>query len=387
MKKATRQQTKDHNVRLVLKTIYDQEKISRADIARATRLTRPTVSSIVAELIDGRFVIETGQGPSAGGKRPTLLTVAQDDHQLLSIDLGSHEFRGAVVNLRGDILHQVAYPVAQRTRQAAVDLAFELVAALTAVASQPLLGIGIGTPGLVNPAAGIIRHAVNLDWVDLPLADMLAAHYDLPIYVANDSHMAALAEYTFGPARPGSNLIVIKIGRGIGAGIVLNGQPFYGDGMGAGEIGHVVVERFGREGNGRLCTCGNHDCLETVASTAAILQQARQATHQPDLDWTAVAAAYHAGDTAVNPLIDSAAVYLGGAIAALVGITNVHHIVLAGRVNQFGEPFLQRIQAEMSRRVMPSLAADTQVSYATFGSEIVMLGCSAMILQQELGII
>ena len=116
MQKATRQQTKNHNSQLILKTIYDAGEISRADIARATHLTRPTVSSIVAELIEDEFVIETGLGSSAGGKRPTLLSVDHENHQLLSVDLGSHEFRGAVINLRGDIIHRIDLPPHQHNK-------------------------------------------------------------------------------------------------------------------------------------------------------------------------------------------------------------------------------------------------------------------------------
>jgi len=383
MKKATRQQTKDHNTRLVLKTIYDVGEISRADIARATRLTRPTVSAIVAELMEQMFVVETGQGPSAGGKRPTLLSIAQDNHHLLAADLGSQEFRGAIVNLRGDIHHQIVMPVDGRRADAALQMAYDLLDELTAVSPTPLLGIGIGTPGLVDASAGIVRHAVNLDWHDLPLAGLLAARYGAPLHLANDSHMAALAEYTFGAARDSQNLIVVKIGRGIGAGIVLHGQPFYGDGMGAGEIGHVVMD----EENGRLCTCGNVGCLETIAGAAAMLGQTQTATTRTGLTWEELVAAYAAGDTAVSPIIQHAAQVLGRAIAGLIGSLNVRHIVLAGPVVALGQPYLQAVTAAARQHVMPTLAADTQISFAALGSDIVILGCSAMILNEELGII
>lgn len=383
MKKATRQQSRDHNTRLVLKTIYDAGEISRADIARATRLTRPTVSAIVTDLMDNQFVIETGQGPSAGGKRPTLLRVAEDNYHLLAVDLGSQEFRGALMNLKGEICHHRAFPVNHQQAKAALTLVYTLLDELTAVSTTPLLGISIGAPGLVDAQKGIIRHAVNLNWVDLPLGDLLAARYRAPIYLANDSHMAALAEYTFGAARDGRHLIVIKIGRGVGAGLVLNGRPFYGDGLSAGEIGHVVVD----DGpNGRPCTCGNTGCLETVASAAAILRQAQDAAGQPDLAWEDVVAAYGEGETAVTAIVHHAANALGQAIAGLIGSLNVRHIVLAGPVSQFSPPFLETIATAARRRVMPALAAATEISATTLGSDMVILGCSAMILRQELGI-
>jgi N-acetylglucosamine repressor len=382
LKKATRQQTKNHNSRLVLKTIYDAGEISRADIARATHLTRPTVSSIVADLIGERFVIETGQGPSAGGKRPTLLSVAQDAYQLLSIDLGSQEFRGAVLNLRGEILHRIDVPSAPYSGEEALELAFSLIDQLVAKTSAELLGIGIGTPGLVDADAGVVINAVNLGWVDVPLRDLVYGRFQKPVAVANDSHMSALAEYTFGANRESDNLIVIKIGRGIGAGIVLYGRPFCGDGMGAGEIGHIVMAE-----NGRSCTCGNRGCLETVAGTAAILAQARELLGQPDLTWESLLAKFENGEAVATNLITTVGHYLGKAIASLVGGYNVHHIVITGRMAHFGQPLLDVIQTEMRGRVMPALADQTKISFSSFGDEVVILGCSAMVLHEELGII
>ncbi|MFQ5435795.1 MAG: ROK family protein, partial [Anaerolineae bacterium] len=164
MRKATRQQTKTHNTRLVLKTIYEHGRPSRADIARITYLTRPTVSSIVADLINENLVIEDGPGPSAGGKRPTLLKINHDAHQLLCIDLGSKVFHGALVNLHGRITQRIDFPAEDKKQSEALQLMYDLINNLLAANSTPILGIAIGTPGLIDPQQGIVRRAVNLDW-------------------------------------------------------------------------------------------------------------------------------------------------------------------------------------------------------------------------------
>ncbi len=391
MQKATRQQTKKHNLKLVMRTVYNNGGISRADIARSTGLTRPTVSRIVAELIDERFVVETGQGPSAGGKRPTLLDVDQESHQLLALDLGSREFRGAVVNLRGAILERQTFPTEGKKGDAALKLVRELLRALIKVACSPILGIGIGSPGLTNPDEGVIREAVNLGWFKLHLADLLSKEFDHPIYLANDSHMAALGEYTFGANWHASNMLVLKIGQGIGSGIILDGHPYYGDGYGAGEIGHVVVDE-----NGLQCTCGNYGCLETTTSTQAIIRSAReQAKHFPDsllgqassLTWETIVSALDAGDLAAGSVVHQAGRFLGVAIANLVATLNIHRIVIAGRVYQLGDAFIASAMNEVRCRTLPSMVADTQVSYSDLGSDIVILGSSAMVLKQELGVI
>jgi hypothetical protein len=264
MKKATRQQTKQHNYRLVLKTVYDHTDLSRADVARITRLTRTTVSDIVSGLIEQDLLEERGLGESAGGKPPILLSVKNDARQVVCLDLSNHFFRGALVNLRGEISSQISLPVESPMGERALACVYELIDRLTLAATAPIAGIGIGSPGLVDAHGGVIRRAVNLGWIDLPLKSLLEGRYRLPIYIANDSQTAALAEFTFGAGKEASNLVVIKVGQGIGSGIVLQGQLHYGDGFGAGEIGHLKVVEDGAQ-----CSCGNTGCLETVASQRA----------------------------------------------------------------------------------------------------------------------
>lgn len=391
MLKATREQTKTHNTELVLKTIYDQNTISRADIARLTHLTRPTVSTIVSRLIDDQYVMEIGQGPSAGGKRPTLLQVDNDSHQLVCVDLGSAEFNGATVNLRGEIGERVSFAVNGHRQEAALQLVYELIDTLLSKATAPVLGIGIGTPGLVNSVQGVIENAVNLEWSELPIRQLLAAHYQKPIYVVNDSHAAAFAEYTFGEPHDSQNLLVVKVGQGVGAGIVLNGQLYYGDGFGAGEIGHVVVVE-----NGELCTCGNFGCLETVVSRPAIMQKARLLAAQhptsalgqlAGISWEAVVATYHQGDPVVQGLVLEVGRYLGVALANLVGSLNIHHIVIVGRLAAFGEGLLTAVCQSVSQHALPSMARATHITFSSLQSDTVILGCAAIILKHELGII
>lgn len=392
--KATHQQTKTYNSQLVLKTIYDHGRISRADVARHTRLTRTTVSSVVADLIEKGLMEEVGHGPSAGGKAPILLSVIDDARHLIGIDLANGEFRGAVVNLRGEIRHAIYRPLQGRQGENALEMVYELVNALMSAATRPLLGIGIGTPGLIDTTNGVVCQAVNLDWRDLPLRSILQARYNLPIYLANDSHVAALAEYIFGSGQNTTNLVVVKVGEGIGAGIVIGGQLFQGDGYGAGEIGHTTVVE-----NGLRCPCGNLGCLETVASTRAILERARavaqtepgSALHQfvarpVDLTLEALGEAFQSGDEASQRIILEAGHYLGIAVSHLVNTLNIQHISILGSLTRFGSPFLEAVREEMLRRSLSALARETQVSYAGLGQDVVILGASALLLTHELGL-
>lgn len=381
MRKATRQQTKNHNSRLVLQTILDQNQMSRADIARQTGLTRPTVSSIVGDLLDAGYIHETGPGPSLGGKPPTFLSANENGRQLIALDLSGSEFRAALVDWRGRIRHRAAAQLTDPRGEPALSAGAALVASLLAVANAPVLGIGVGTPGLVDPRTGVVLRSVNLDWHDLPLRDRFAAQFDLPVHVANDSHLAALAEYTYGAAGESDHLIAIRIGQGVGAGIVLNGRPFYGDGFGAGEIGHVVVAP-----DGELCSCGNRGCLETTSSTRAMLRQAQLAGGQAITDWPAFVNAVRAGQQVAVAIAAEAGRRLGTAVATLIGGFNITTIVLAGRVAELGAAFLEPVRSEMRRCVLPSMADQTTVTYSTLESDSVLLGGTALVLQRELGV-
>jgi len=278
--KATHQLTKAYNYRLVLRTIYDRglpasrhghDQISRAEVARVTGLSRTTVSDIVSDLLTQNLVEEVGFGLSSGGKNPILLQVRPDARHLIGIDLSGDEFRGEVVNLRGETRGAVSLPLSGRSGQSAMDLVYCLIDQLLPAATAPMLGLGVGTPGLIDAERGSQVHwSVNLDWLDMPLRDLLEARYQLPVSVLNDCQASALAEHFFGPAQRSSNLVLIKSEQGVGSGVILNGQLFHGDNFGAGEIGHVVIDP-----DGPPCRCGNRGCLETLASVSAVVERAR----------------------------------------------------------------------------------------------------------------
>ena len=395
MYKATQQQTKQHNKRLILKTIYAQHDISRANIARATSLTRTTVSNNVSELIEDGLVAEIGHGESRGGKRPILLSLVDNARNLIGIDLGNSEFRGGIFDLRGNILHCVNAHVNDCLGQDAVQLLYDLIDRLTALCTQQIAGIAIGTPGVTDATRGVVYEAVNLGWHNIPLKELLEERYPFPIHVANDSQVAALGEYIFGQNREMPNLVVVKAGRGISAGVVLDGRLYIGERSGQGEIGHVVVEE-----NGLLCRCGQRGCLETVASTRAIVERAqllalgdinsplRHLSPLPDyLTTDNIFTAFEAGDEAVRDIITDAGRYLGVAIAHLVALLNIQHIVIGGRMARFGQWLVDAIEQELSCRVLPKIAEETDISVSQLGEDIVIQGSAALLLSRELELV
>lgn len=395
MKKSTQESTKLHNSRLVLSTIYRLGEVSRVDVARQTGLTRTTVSEVVGRFIQEGLVVETGVSPSRGGKPAILLRVDDDARHLVGVDLANSAFRGAVVNLRGKIVQRLSLPIQERDGDAALSLTFNLIDRLLQMTDRPILGIGVGTPGLMDPVQRVVRYAANLDWHDLPLGDLLEERYRMPIYIANDSQVAALAEFTFGRQAQGSNLVVIKAGRGVSAGIVLNGELFYGDHHSAGEIGHIRMVA-----GGERCRCGNTGCLETLVSTRSLIRRARAiAAQEPgsglnrlasspeEIDSDTIWQAYQEGEPSVRALIAEAGDYLGVAAAQIAGALNVDQIILAGRLARYGEGMVAPMQKRVSQDILPALARHTRVATSTLGDDVVILGAASLILRHELGLI
>ena len=387
-KKATHQQTKQLNRDLVLKLIFDHETISRAEVARLTKLTRATVSEIVTGLMDEGLVEEIGYGESIGGKAPILLSLVADSRYLIGLNLAKDKFVGAVVNLRGQIKEMVEFPVNERDGVQALQLVYQMLDQLTAKGWKPLVGIGIGTPGLVNTLEGVVVNAVNLDWQDLPLAQLLEARYRLPVSILNDSQATAIGEFVYGQDHPAdSNLIVITVKHGIGAGILIHGRLFQGDGGGAGEIGHVVVQE-----EGALCRCGNRGCLETIASAHAVVRRVQALAGEypqsslaknPAAGLAEIEAAWRAGDALAQRVMSDAAHYLGGAIAALVGVLNIQKIVLTGDLACFGAPWLEQVRAAAARVALTRLAQQTSLEFGLLDIQACVLGASAFMLLEN----
>lgn len=396
MEKPLPRRARVRNTQLILKTIYRSGPISRAEVARVTNLTPPTVSDVVGSLIGTGLVEEVGLAPSSSGRRAILLKVADDSRQLVGVDLSREDFRGALANLRGQISHRIDLPLQGRDGDAALDLVYELVDALLNTATKPLLGIGIGSPGLVDAANGVLQQSVNLNWRYIDFRNLLAKRYNLPVYMANDSQVGAFAMYTFGKRYEDDlPLVVINLGWGVGAGIIIDGHLLHGSPVGAGEIGHITVVSGGDQ-----CACGNYGCLETIASSRAIIRRVRMlaeenpgssinslVTDTQKIDMRTIMTALEAGNEDVRQVILEAGEALGIVAANLVGVLGSCRILLRGSVAQFGQLLLDPMREEMDRRALPSLARATELDIASVGSDIVIQGASALILHNELGVL
>lgn len=362
--KAAREDTRTTNRRLVLQQLFNGGVLSRADLARVTGLTAATVSTLVNELASEDLIDEADplEDPSRVGKPPTLLRLRSHARSVVAIDLSDPtRLHAGVVDLGGNVTSRFDTSLDGISGDAAVALVLSTARRATEQASSPILGIGIGTPGVVT-ADGVVVEATGFDWHDVELQRVTEEASDLPTCVANDANAAAVAEFSRG-GHDTSHLAVIRIGSGVGAGLILNGRPFEGQHAGAGEIGHLVVDRAGP-----LCRCGHRGCLETFLS-------------EPHLH-----AALNAPGASREGVIAAAAERLGVALASLVSILDLGDIIVSGPRELLGETFCSQATASLQQRCLQSISGAVDVRYSELGGDGVLLGAAALVLSKELGV-
>lgn len=359
--KLLQEDTRRHHRSLLLQQLFREGPASRADLARTTGLTRVTVSDLVGELVGDGLVEELGSPVgSRVGKPPTLVGLAADSTHIVGIDLSATDrMTGAVINLLGQVQARHEVAVDGATGAEAVALVHRLAAELIAMTDRPVLGVGVGSPGVVD-ARGTVIDAPNLDWADTPLSASLAQALDLPVFVANDANTAVLGEHTFGETGDGG-LMVLRVGTGVGAGLVLEGSLLHGHRGAAGEIGHVVVDP-----DGERCACGRTGCLETIL---AVPRLRRVLTEEN-----------------AEQVLTRVGEQLGAALAPVVGTLNLQELVLSGPQELLDGPLREAADSSIRERTMPVSSEGLVVRASTLGEDVVLVGAAVLVLAGQLGV-
>ena len=247
----------------VLRAIATYGPVSRAQLARDLGLSGPTLTQATKYLFDRGLITEVKQSPSTGGRPATLLGLVANAGQVLGIKLADNHAVGVCVNLQSEILWSFEEPFSSRGEEAIKEL-IALLKKHTKKIKGQLLGIGIGIPGVVSPIDSGTANSAMLGWNNVNVGKRISDALNTPVLLENDVNTLAVTESLYGHGRDVSNFITITLGRGIGMGLVINGELYAGS-YGAGEFGHVNAVNGGVK-----CECGKFGCLETVASSPAI---------------------------------------------------------------------------------------------------------------------
>jgi len=332
----------------ILEMIRCNGPISRTQIAEDLQVSLPTVMRIVDELMLDGLIAEDGEKEWSGGRKRKRLIFNGSQHLVIGIDLGGTKIYGAVADFNGQIHHEVRMDQHETKADESLELLYNVIDRCLAYAQQTDLqvrGIGIGVPGVVQPDTGIVTIAPALDWENYPLKDHLMTRYVYPIAIDNDVNLAALGEMWFGTTEDEVNLVLLTIGTGIGAGVIINGAVYGGSHNMAGEVGYFLPDRsyLGQQFPG-------FGALEKLASGTGIAIRARRALgglcSQEELDTLTAYDVFDAvrrEESWAIPVFEDTVGYLAQLIAAIAGIFDPDVIILGGGVSRSADLLIEPI--------------------------------------------
>ena len=367
------------NRRAVLGALATDGPQSRADLTRATRLSRTTVSSLVQDLIAANQAVETadrGRPHKGGSGRPPLLVAATSAHGTVAgIDIGHHHVRVAIADQVGSILAEDVRPVdVDAHGSPTLDRVTRMLRSLTRTSGlelRGLRGVGLCIPAPIDRRSAQIRSGIMPGWRDLAPAEQLEERLGVPVTADNDANLGALAELHHGVAHGVGDFVYLKLASGVGAGLVLGGRLYRGATGIAGEIGHVQIVE-----HGRLCRCGNRGCLETEVSVPRLLEHVRP-MHDEDLTADQMVELDQAGDTGVRRVLGDAGQTVGRALADLCNSLNPTMLVIGGPLGS-ATSLVEGVRASVDRYAQPNAAAAVRVVSAALGERAEITGAVAM---------
>jgi predicted NBD/HSP70 family sugar kinase len=371
------------NLSTIVRALHARGPLSRSELVARTGLTRSAIRSHVGELVSAGLVSEERPAPLGLPGRPSpVVSLDSDRVSVLALEIAVDSLAAAHVGPSGEIveLRRVDRPRGQMTVD---DIVSDLAALAHAVRPGPLgpgavVGIGVAVAGVVRQADGLVRTAPNLGWTDVPLVERMsrALRTNLPVTVANEADLGALAESRRGAALGADDVLYISGEVGVGGGVIVDGRPLTGVGGYGGEVGHIPVNPFGA-----TCSCGAVGCWETEIGEGVLLRLAGQSPDggRPAVD--AVLAAADAGDPSALAAIDHVGTWLGIGLAGLVNVFDPRLIVLGGRFARLAPYVGAIVDAELDRRALAAPRDLVRVTAATLGDDAPLLGAAELAIE------
>lgn len=384
---------KSLNRTLILNIIRKDGPISRAEIAKIAKLTPPTVTNIVHELLEAQLVKESEMGASTGGRKPILLTINAESFYVIGLDVGIHKIRAVAADLNAAIKNEQVVTIQKGIgKEELIQLLIKQVNEMmqnTNLSKDKIIGIGVGMHGVVDSKEGVALYAPNFGLKSIPIKDRLEEVFQLPVKVENDAKVLALGEKWFGYGINIQNMVCLNVGIGIGAGIIIEDKLFNGKNGIAGEIGHTAIDL-----NGPKCSCGNYGCLQALSSGDAIREHMLKEINlgrktkvvelvQGELEMIEGKIIHEAailGDELAREVLTKSGRYLGVGIANLINVMNPDLVVISGGVSKAGHYILDPIKEVVADRVLNEEAKKTMVLQSKLGDHGTAIGAITLVL-------
>jgi len=369
---------------------------SRTDLAQRLGASRASVTGIVRELFERGILEETTEAESTGGRRAKMLDFSADFGCVIGIDMGATSVDIALADFRGTFLARQHAPIDVNDGPDVVLAQVQEIALMLAqehgVAPDEVLSIGIGVPGPVDFMKGVlVSPPIMPGWEKHPIRERMRESFPrATVVVDNDVNVMALGELRSGAGKDSSNFLFVKVGTGIGCGIVAHGEIYRGTDGSAGDIGHIQADR-----DGPVCHCGNVGCIEAMASGKAIARQALALARDgsspilaqyltegaPELTAKHVGQAAHQGDKAAMELIKFSGSLIGQVLAGTVNFFNPSMILIGGGVSKIGTQFLATIRRGVLSRSLPLSTQHLRIDYSPMGDDAGVTGAVTLALE------
>jgi glucokinase-like ROK family protein len=362
--------------------------ISRAELAQRMMLSRAAITIIINDLLESGIIQETESRNGSSGRPPIILEINPEYGHVVGIDMGATHLSIILANFCAQVMDEVQIPyLINRGPELClpeVDQHFQDLLARNNLELTEISAIGVDVPGPIVAEAGIVlAPPIMPGWDRYPIRETLEKKWGIPVALSNDAEAGALGEWAFGAGRGEHDLAYIKVGTGIGAGLLLDGRIYRGATGSAGEIGHLTMVE-----NGPLCNCGNNGCLEALAGGQAIARQAQEAVQCGErtvlsnmgrtekITAQDVASAAQRGDLVAQKIVSEAGSHLGVALAGLVNLFNPGMVVVGGGIAQIGDLFLQPVRDAVMRRSLPAAARTVKITTAILGHRSSSIGAA-----------
>lgn len=364
---------------------FSASGLSRSELADQMGLTRAAVSLIINDLIENKIVIEAESRSAPSGRPPVVLEINPDQGLVAAIDMGATHISIALADFTARILQEVEFPFDIKAGPE-VCLAQANNHLLQLLESQHLTiadlsAVGIGVPGPVITEAGMVyAPPIMPGWDRYPIRETLEKMWGCAVTLNNDAELGALGEWAYGAGRGEKNIAYIKVGSGIGAGLIMNKQIYGGTTGAAGEIGHLTIDE-----NGPLCSCGNRGCLEAFAGGDAIAKQGQELVQSgkrtllSDLKTIRahdVSEAARRGDLHAQEILRRSGTFIGIAIAGLINLFNPSIVIIGGGVAQVGDIITVPIRQAVRERAMRASEQSVRIVTGMLGRRSLLIGAT-----------
>ena len=379
----------------VMRALRRQGRISRTEISNITGWSKAKASQEIRSLVNKGYLMEFGEGISQGGRKPGLLQINNQLGYIAGIDIGATSMDIALADVTGLILRRCSESTDVHLSPETVlarcnELLLEIIREQGAAPTQ-ILGIGVGVPGPVDFARGVlVAPPLMPEWENFLIRDFFKKTFTSAfVVVDNDVNIMALGEQRAGDGTGVDHFIFIKIGTGIGAGIISNGKLHRGSDGSAGDIGHICVDK-----EGPLCACGNKGCLEAMAAGPAIMSKAMEASRNGSSPLLSqiresrggvvrpedVNTACREGDQAALDIIRDSGQMIGDVLAGLVNFFNPSHIFIGGGIANFGNHLLVAIRRAVLQRSLPLATTHLSIKFSKMASNAGVVGAISLAL-------